>query len=237
MGQPMRLPARSTQPETSDDESTDPATYQRCLDELAVVNRVTFTHYPTLRWLARATRAHVAGDTVTVLDVACGHGDLLRAIATWAQQRGLNMPLSGIDVNPRSTAIARQATPRWMNIDYQTADVFRHHVAERPDFIVSSDCTHHLNDEDVVKFLAWLDENSRRGWHIVDLQRHALPYHSFPALARLMGWHRILREDGVISIARGFRRSDWRNYLAEAGLQADISWHLFKLCVGQAGLR
>ncbi|OBH52599.1 methyltransferase domain-containing protein [Mycobacterium sp. E2479] len=234
----MRLSARSTQPETLDDESTDLATYQRCLDELAVVNRVTFTHYPTLRWLARATRARHAGSTVTILDVACGHGDLLRAIATWAHRRGLKVQLSGIDVNPRSTAIAREATPRWMNIDYRTADVFRYPLAQRPDFIVSSDFTHHLSDEDVVKFLTWLNENSRRGWHIVDLQRHALPYYSFPALARLMGWHRILREDGVISIARGFRRSDWREYLAQAGVQADISWHLFRLCVGQAdGLR
>jgi SAM-dependent methyltransferase len=229
----MRLSARSTQPEKLDAESTDLATYRRCLGELAVVNRVTFTHYPTLRWLARATGALPAGSTVTVLDVACGHGDLLRAIATWARQRGLKVRLSGIDVNPRSTAIAREATPRWMDIEYQTADVFLYPLAERPDFIVSSDFTHHLSDEDVVKFLTWLDENSGYGWHIVDLHRHALPYYSFPALARLMGWHRILREDGVISIARSFRRSDWRRYLAQAGVQADISWNLFRLCVGQ----
>jgi hypothetical protein len=134
--------------------------------------------------------------------------------------------------------IARAATPEWMDIEYQTADVFRYALSERPDFIVSSDFTHHLSDEDVVKFLTWLNENSRYGWHIVDLQRHALPYYGFPALARLMGWHRILREDGVISIARSFRRSDWRKYLDQAGVHAEISWHLFRLCVGQTdGLR
>lgn len=234
----MRLSARSTQPEQLDDQSTDLATYHRCLGELAAVNRLTFAHYPTLRWLARATAARQAASTVSVLDVACGHGDLLRAIATWARHRGLKVRLSGIDVNPRSTAIAREATPRWMDIEYQTADVFQYALAERPDFIVSSDFTHHLDDEDVVKFLTWLDENSERGWHIVDLHRHVLPYYSFPALARLMGWHRILREDGVISIARSFRRSDWREYLDQAGVHAEISWHLFRLCVGQIdGLR
>ena len=234
----MRLSARSTQPEQLDDQSTDLATYHRCLGELAAVNRLTFTHYPTLRWLARATAARQAASTISVLDVACGHGDLLRAIATWAHRRGLKVRLSGIDVNPRSTAIAREATPRWMDIEYQTADVFSYSFDERPDFIVSSDFTHHLSDGDVVKFLAWLDENSGHGWHIVDLQRHALPYYSFPALARLMGWHRILREDGVISIARSFRRSDWRKYLDQAGVEAEISWHLFRLCVGQIdGLR
>lgn len=229
----MRLAARSTQPEQLDDQSTDLATYHRCLGELAAVNRLTFTHYPTLRWLTRATEARPVSGTISVLDVACGHGDLLRAIATWAHRRGLKVRLFGIDVNPRSAAIAREATPRWMNIEYQTADVFSYTPPERPDFIVSSDFTHHLSDEDVVKFVTWLNENSGYGWHIVDLHRHAVPYYSFPALARLMGWHRILREDGVISIARSFRRGDWRKYLDQAGVQADVSWHLFRLCVGQ----
>jgi SAM-dependent methyltransferase len=231
--QPMSLASRNMEPEELDGESTDLATYQRCLGELAVVNRMTFTHYPTLRWLAHATRALPAGSTVTVLDVACGHGDLLRAIATWAQRRGLKVRLSGIDVNPRSTAPAREATPRWMDIDYLAADVFSYPLAERPDFIVTSHFTHHLTDEDVVKFLTWLDENAGYGWHIVDLHRHALPYYGFPALARLMGWHRIVREDGVISIGRSFRRSDWRKYLDRAGLRADISWHLFRFCVSR----
>ena len=100
----------------------------------------------------------------------------MRAIATWAQRRGLKVRLSGIDVNLRSTAVARDATPRWMEIDYRAADVFSYALDGRPDFIVSSHFTHHLTDEDVVKFLTWLDENSGYGWHIVDLQRHALPY-------------------------------------------------------------
>ena len=120
-----------------------------------------------------------------------------------------------------------------MDIDYRTADVFLCAVAGRPDFIVSSHFTHHLSDEGVVNFLTWLDENSGYGWHIVDLHRHALPYYGFPALARMMGWHRIVRKDGVISIARSFRRSDWRNYLDRAGLRADISWHLFRFCVSR----
>ncbi len=124
-----------------------------------------------------------------------------------------------------------------MELDYQTADVFRYPLAERPHFVISSDFTHHLSDEDVVKFLTWLNENSGYGSRIVD-QRHALPYYSFPPLARLMGWHRILREDGVISIARSFRRSDCRRYLDQTGVRADISWHLFRLCVIQAeGMR
>jgi hypothetical protein len=117
-------------------------------------------------------------------------------------------------------------------IDYQTGDVFSYTPTVRPDFIVSSQFTHHLNDRDVVRFLIWLEENSVYGWHIVDLQRHAVPYYGFQLLAGLMGWHRIVRSDGMISIARSFRRGEWQAYLNIAGVQAEVSSHIgFRLCV------
>jgi hypothetical protein len=76
--------------------------------------------------------------------------------------------------------------------------------------------------------------NSRRGWFIADLHCHTLPYYGFRLLCRAAGWHRIVRLDGTVSIARGFRTPEWRALLARAGLNASISWHLlFRLCVGR----
>ncbi len=230
----MYLSVRSTQPEVLDDDVIDLAVYERCLSELEVVNRLTLTHGSTLRWLARATKTLPAGATFSVLDVACGHGDLLRAIARWADQRGLKAQLSGIDLNPRSAAVARSATPPEMRIDYRTGDVFSYIPAGRPDFIVSSHFTHHLSDEEVVEFLYWVDENSQRGWHIADLQRHAMAYHGFPILTHLMRWHPIIRTDGMISIARSFHRKEWQAFIEKTGLPARISWQLpFRFCISR----
>lgn len=235
-GGKIDLSMRSQLREELDDGTTDLATYQRCMSELAVVNRITFTHRPTLKWLARATRTLPAGQSFSVLDVGYGDGDLLRAIARWARRRGLTVQLSGIDSDPRSAAAARAATPPDMVIDYQTCDVFSYAPAERPDFIVSSQVAHHLSDEEVVEFLLWLEDNALRGWHIADLHRHALAYHCFPILTHLMGWHRIVRDDGALSIARSFRRAEWQAYLEKADLRADISWHMtFRLCVSRLG--
>jgi hypothetical protein len=77
----MDLSTRSTLLEELGGENVDIATYQRCLAELDLIYRVTFTHRPTLRWLARATRSLPIGATFSVLDVGYGHGALLRAIA------------------------------------------------------------------------------------------------------------------------------------------------------------
>lgn len=230
----MDLSRRSMETEAMDDEALDPAIYQRCISDLAAVNRLTMTHRPTLRWLARATASLPKGGAFSLLDVACGHGDLLRAVGRWARRRGLQARLSGIDLNPRSAVVARAATPPDLAIDYVTGDVFGYAPDPRPDFIVTSQFTHHLTDAQLVAFLRWLDRNAGRGWHIADLHRHAIPYYSFRWIARGMGWHRIVAEDGTISIARGFRRREWEQALAEAGLTARITWHVpFRHSVSQ----
>jgi 2-polyprenyl-3-methyl-5-hydroxy-6-metoxy-1,4-benzoquinol methylase len=229
----MNLQHRSQQEEEMDGQSTDRQTYEICLRDLSAVNRITFTHRPVLRWLGEAVKNLPEGETVSILDVACGHGDLLRAISRWAEKRGLSVRLSGVDLNPRSAEVAAAATPPAMGITYDTADVFDFQPDFTPDFIVSSQFTHHLADDDVARLLAWADHTARRGWFIADLHRHALAYYGFPVLARLAGWHPIVRRDGQISIARSFRRKEWEALLNRAGVQALISWRLpFRYCVG-----
>ena len=92
----MDLSRRSTLPEEMDSGSTSAEDYARCLSDLAKLNRVTFTHRPALRWLARATRDLPPGAGVSILDVACGDGDLLRAIHSWAVRRGLKVTLEAV---------------------------------------------------------------------------------------------------------------------------------------------
>jgi hypothetical protein len=104
--------------------------------------------------------------------------------------------------------------------------VFDYAPIPPPDFIVTSQFTHHLRDADILRLLGWLEATATRGWHIADLHRHAFAYYGFPLLARLMRWHKIVREDGTISIARSFTRRDWETMLAQAGVPATIAWQL-----------
>lgn len=222
----MDLSQRSDLPEVMNDAATPPEVFARCLADLAAVNRWTLTHRPTLRFLDRATRGWPAGTPIWVLDVAYGDGDLLRAIHNWAAGDGLDPVLAGIDLDPRSADIAAAATPPGMAIDWRTGDVFDHVPDPAPDFIVSSQFAHHLTDAQVVAFIRWMERHARHGWLISDIQRHVIPYYGFRVLARIMGWHPIIREDGTISIARALRMSEWRALLAEAGVaQARVRWH------------
>lgn len=228
----MILSHRSAEAERMDTECADYADYSRCLRDLSRVNVATFTHRPMLAWLARRAGGPAGvGEAFSVLDVACGHGDALRQI----RRRHPDARLEGIDLNPWSARAAREATDPADRITFRTGDAFAHAPARPFDFIISSQFTHHLTDDQVVDFLRWLQANAARGWFIGDLHRHVVPYYGFPLLARLAGWHRFVRQDGQVSIARAFVRAEWADLLARAGIagaQAAVTWHLpFRLCV------
>jgi 2-polyprenyl-3-methyl-5-hydroxy-6-metoxy-1,4-benzoquinol methylase len=224
------LAVRSRQDEQMDAPDLDPAIYAKVLHDLARVNRWTFTAHPVLTFMKRA-----AGDLrhFRLMDVGFGDGDVLRAIARWAKKRGIDADLVGVDLNANSVAAAREATPPDLAIDYRAGDYL-----DQPgpfDFVISSQVTHHMTDDQLMTFLRYMEKEARRGWLICDLHRHGFAYWGFPLLARLLFVHRIVREDGRLSIARSFRPAEWRELLAQAGIPADavriVRRFPFRLCV------
>jgi 2-polyprenyl-3-methyl-5-hydroxy-6-metoxy-1,4-benzoquinol methylase len=226
---------RSSEAERMDTDCVDYADYRHCLRDLSRVNLVTRTYAPTLAWLSRQGMS--PGERFSLLDVGFGYGDMLRRIRTWSERRGLRPELHGIDLNPWAAQAARAATPDDRAISYTTCDLFAFEPQQRFDFIISAQFTHHLPDLQIVDFIRWMERYAARGWFISDLHRHRLAYYGFPLLARAAFWHRFVRSDGQISIARSFVPSDWAALAASAGLEpgsAEISWHVpFRLTVGR----
>jgi len=223
-----RLAARIRVDEQMDDPGLAPETYDRVLKDLATVNAVTLAARPTLNFLGRGTKGMTA---LRLLDVGFGHGDMLRRIAKWAKRRRLAADLIGVDLNTRSAAAARAATPIEWPIEYRTGDY--RDVAGPLDFVVSSLVAHHMSDEQLDEFLRFMEARAARGWIVNDLHRLAFPYIGFPLLARLLGAHRIVREDGKVSIGRSFRPAEWEAILAKAGITGAkvVRRFPFRLCV------
>ncbi|HEU0098269.1 MAG TPA: methyltransferase domain-containing protein [Allosphingosinicella sp.] len=214
--------------EQMDDPSLDPAIYDEVLKGLGRVNAWTFAARPTLSFLARATRGR---REFSLLDVGSGEGGMLRVIARWARERGLAARLAGVDLNPKSERTARAMTPGDLPIEYLTGD---YRDLGRFDLVISSLVAHHMSDAQLLEFLRWMEANTDRGWLVNDLHRHRFAYYGFPLLATLLGVHRIVRQDGQLSIARAFRPGDWRSILAEAGLAGGAQvrrYFPFRLCV------
>ena len=224
----MTLAVRAEAEELMDADDLDPATYAAVVGDLARVNAVTLAARPTLAFLDRLPR----GRTLRLLDVGFGDGDMLRRIARWAARRGIDAELVGIDLNPSSAPAAAAHTPAGLPIRYLTGD-YADLAGQGWDAIVSSLVAHHMSRDQLVAFLRFMDAEARAGWLVNDLHRHGFAHACFPLLARIARWHRIVRHDGTLSIARSYRPGEWLPILAEAGI-ADARVYRafpFRLCV------
>jgi SAM-dependent methyltransferase len=218
---------RSTAAELMDAEPVDLASFENCLRDLERINRWTRSYALTLRWLDRVLAQHEPRRLLLV-DIGSGYGDMLRRIAVWAQRRGVGLDLVGIDRNPQAAIVAARATPSGHPIRYLTADVFEVPDELRPDIVISALFAHHLDDDQLVRFLCWMEGRARLGWLINDLHRHVLAYRVARRAPELLRMSSLVRHDAAISVARAFEKRDWQRLFQAAALgepPPTVRWH------------
>lgn len=229
------LSRRSRAPELMETEPLTQAGVERTMRELETINRLTLAYRPTLGWLERVA-ARADGATLSILDVACGRGDMSRRVWRWAERRGVKVHITGVDLSPEVVRAARAATPADAPIRFQVGDVFDLGDDHGHDLIISSLFTHHLFDDALIRFVAWMHRSARRSWLVNDLHRHPLPYHFVRGWTRIAGFDRFVVNDAPVSVARGFTRADWRQVLVAAGVApeaVEVRWWLpFRYSVG-----
>jgi SAM-dependent methyltransferase len=207
-----------------------------CLRDLAWTNRWTLAYRPQIHWLdTLADELSALANPICILDVACGYGDGLRRIEQWARKRGIAVELTGLDLNFDATVIAAEATLASSRIRWVTAGVFAYVPPHPVHLVISSLFTHHLSEDNIVRFLHWMEQHATLGWFINDLSRAAIPYHFFRVFSKLVKLHPFVQHDGPVSIARSFVQDDWRRMCGTADLgNHDILIQSFKparLCV------
>jgi 2-polyprenyl-3-methyl-5-hydroxy-6-metoxy-1,4-benzoquinol methylase len=224
----VSLRQRAIAEELMDADDLDAATYAAVVGDLAKVNVVTMARRPTLDFVRRARR----GRRFKLLDVGFGDGDMLRALSRWAAKHGVEVELVGVDLNPRSEAAAKQHTPPGMAIRWITGD-YAQLAGQGWDMVISSLVAHHMSHDQLVAFLRFMEAESAMGWLVNDLRRHGFAHWGFPVLARAFGWHRIVRLDGTLSIARSYRPDEWPPLLTEAEVGDARVYRAFpfRLCV------
>lgn len=209
--------------------------FRDCLCSLEQVNRWLLGYRPTLAWLERLAREPY--ETVHIVDVGSGGGDLLRQIAGWARRQRIAVQLTGIDLNPYATLAAAESTRKELEIAWVTGDALQYQPKEPVDIVVSSLMMHHLEDEEIVAQLRWMETTVRAGWFINDLERSERASRIFEWLTGLARWHRFVRHDGPVSFRRAFRQEDWLRLLATAEIPHDAvtvePWRPGRLCVGR----
>lgn len=200
---------RTDEPETMDDFSLEGEELRDALDKIAKINQLLGGNKLTLNGLKLILPKGSKNDLITIIDVGCGNGDMLRKIADFGLQNGFSFKLIGVDANAFTVNHAIKLSESYKNISYLCEDIFTMDLRKLDsDVIVCTLTLHHFKDNEIIQILNLFKISAKVGIVINDLQRSAVAYRLFQLLCLIFGLNRMSREDGLISILRGFKKQE-----------------------------
>ncbi len=204
---------RSQQAEVMDDFSLEGEELRETLDQIAGINRWLGGNAVTLDGLAQVMQSLPAQQTITVLDIGCGNGDMCRAVAEWGRKHQRSLRVRGVDANAFTIAHAGELSKTYPEISYEVIDVFSPEFAEETyDLVLATLTLHHFSDTEILYLLNLFNAQARVGVIINDLQRSKLAYYLFQLVCRVFRLKEMTREDGLLSILRGFKKHELQTF-------------------------
>jgi 2-polyprenyl-3-methyl-5-hydroxy-6-metoxy-1,4-benzoquinol methylase len=217
----LNFSKRSFEKELLDDEHIPFEDIKLNLKELNSINTLLGGHNITIKGLGAFKL-----NTNTVLhicEIGCGGGDNLIAIKKKLDRIKQPYKLIGIDMKKACVDYAA-LQPALKHCEFICNDYAAVNFEQKPDIIFSSLFCHHFNNEQLVQMLRWMQQNSKLGFFINDLQRNKFAYYAIKWLTRFFSNSYLVKNDAPLSVARGFHKIEWQQLLAKAGVNATVSW-------------
>ncbi len=194
------------------------------MDGLAFINRFLGNKNSVKSSLKKVISAETK--SISIIDLGCGGGDSLRAMADLLRSHGIKARLLGVDGNPAMIDYATSKSTDYPEIRYQCANIMAgEFIIESCDVLCSTHFIYHFEDEALAEFLKQNRSKVSTAIIFSDLQRHWLPYILFWFISSVLPFNRILREDGLAAIRRAYIRKDLENILRMAELRNyELKW-------------
>lgn len=204
---------RTNLPEIMDDFEMEGEVLRDALDKIAKINQLLGGNQLTLEGVKSILKQSPSDDTIKIVDVGCGNGDMLRALADYAHNNDLKFELIGIDANQFTVSHAKELSIHYPNIKYLCIDIFEEDFATLLyDIVLCTLTLHHFKDDEIIKLLKVFNNNASLGAVINDLQRSNISYRLFQALCFVFRLNDMSREDGLVSILRGFKKPELEKF-------------------------
>lgn len=217
---------RTNLPEIMDDFDMEGEILRDALDKIARINRLLGGNQLTLQGVKNILSQNPADRKITIVDVGCGNGDMLRALADYAEDNHLEFELIGIDANQFTVNYAKELSISYPNIKYRCEDIFDKDFSTlQYDIVLCTLTLHHFKDDEIIRLLKVFNENAALGIVINDLHRSSVSYRLFQALCFVFRLNDMSREDGLVSILRGFRKPELEEFSKKLNLKNySIEW-------------
>lgn len=163
------------------------------------------------------------GSETSLLDVGTGLADIPLRARALAERRGVRMTTFGMD---RAETLAR-LTKRQLDGSACADARLLPFATSSVDVVICSQVLHHFEDAELPTVLRELDRVARRAVIVSDLHRSWFAAAGFWLMTWVLGFHRVTRHDGVVSVLRGFTSGELRDHVHRAtGIAAEVRRHL-----------
>ena len=215
---------RSNKTEIMDDFSMKGDLLRDTLDKLGNINKWLGGNRVTLSGVKRLLKGKSKDKTYTIIDLGCGHGDILRLVADFGRKNSSKLRLIGVDANQDAIDYASELSADYPEIRFENHDIFSKEFQNLDyDIVLATLFLHHFKTEELEVLLKQLSGKAKLGLVINDLQRSEMAYGLFKLLSLVIS-NQMIVEDGLTSILRAFKRKDLENLSQKLNLKSQILW-------------
>lgn len=199
---------------------------KNALNKIARINHVLGGNKTTLDGLKKLLGTHDKNQSLKIVDIGCGSGDMLRMLAQYGRRKNLNFELMGLDANQFTIDYANSLSGNYKNIRYRCIDIFDPEFQElKFDIALCTLTLHHFKNMEIESLLGIIQKNARVGIVINDLQRSKLAYRLFQFYCFIFRINGMPRTDGLTSILRGFKKDELQAFSSKLKFKNDqINW-------------
>ncbi len=206
---------RSQLPEKMDQPDVPVADIHQALRELETINKLLGGYNVIFNAL---NKIDFRDDVVSILDLGCGGGDILRAVADWAKKKKIKVKLTGIDWNPVMTSFAVANAKDYPEITFKTMSIFDDALlSEEAHITMNTLFCHHFSNEEIKVLLKRMMELSSVAVIINDLHRNWFAYYSIKYITAVFSKTYLVKYDAPLSVARSLSRKEWEAILNDTG--------------------
>jgi len=157
--------------------------------------------------------------SLSLLDIGTGSADIPNAVSKRWRSKGIATQIAALDLSSRNLRIARSRLGIEPGIELVQANAMHLPFAPKSfDFVTASLFLHHFTEDEIKRLLEGFVRVARRSVIVNDLARSFVPYYFFRAFGWLFTKSFLTRNDGAISVLRGFTAAELRDLGAQASL-------------------